>query len=243
MHTVATLDLDTLEWLSPHLVLPDSERTWSSIAFGPTSSPKYGYVGNVGIGGPKGLLFKFGPLLRADPPCDPTGITIKGRTSRTNIGVVRSAAGRALLKSGHGAGRGPTVRYTVTLATRSHKAPGAKKNKTAAAVAAPFAPAGLVVTLPADVTYSKSRVSPTPRVAGAKRDKTVSAGVYDAATHTVTWPNAPLAARKRRKYTVWTKVKSTAVSPLTYLVVCPNCPQLATQSDVAVRVLMSLVHV
>ena len=218
-------------------MLPYSAETDSNIALGPTFSPQYGYVGKYGYfdpdpNEPAGRLFKFGPLLCASPPCDDsTGITIKGRTSRTTIGVVHPSGGRALLKSGHGAARGPTVRYTVTLANLSHK-----KNKTAAAVATPLAPAGLVVTLPADVTYSNSRVSPAPRVAGAKHNRTVSAGVYDAATHTVTWPDAPLAPRKQRKYTVWTKVKPTAASPLTYQAVCPNCPQLATQSDVAVRV-------
>jgi hypothetical protein len=79
-------------------------------------------------------------------------------------------------------------------------------------------------------------------MAGAKRDKTVSEGVYDAATHTVTWPDAPMAAGKQRKYTVWTKVKPTAASPLTYMAACRNYPQLATQSDVTVRSLCCVIH-
>lgn len=230
------MDLDTLTWLTPNLVLPFSSETWSNIAFGPTSSPQYGYVGNVGYfedpNLPQGRVFKFGPLLRTDPPvppCDAAGMTINGRTSRTDVRVVRPANGRAL-KSGYGIGHGPTVRYTVALANRSNKNHTVKANKTA--MRTPFAPAGLVVTLPADATYVKSRVR--PRL--SKHNKTVSTGVYDAASHIVTWPDMPLAVGKTRKYTVWTKLQPTAASPLTYQALCPNCPQLVTQSNVTVRV-------
>jgi hypothetical protein len=212
-----------MEQLTPNLVLPDARRTWSNIVFAPTASPRYGYAGTLDPDLLGGYVFKFGPLLRSAPPCDPTGITLTGKMSRTNIRVVRPKTQKNL-----GAARGPVVRYTVTLANAN------KKDKTTAAVA--FAPAGLVVTLPSGTTYVKASVSPRPTVPGAKKhDKTLATAVYDAAAHTVTWPDAPLAGGKKRKYTVVARVNAaTAVSPLVFHAACPNCPQLEAQNDVTV---------
>lgn len=193
------------------------------VALGPQPFPEYGYVSTVYGSNPAeepAKIWKFGPLLRYVSPCDPAGITLTGKSSHTDIHFVRPASGT---------GRGPTVRYTVTLANNN------RRNKTVVATA--FEPAGLVVTLPAGTTYAKkARVSPRPTTPGAKRsDKTLITPAYDAQANTVTWADVPLAGGRKRRYTVWAKVLSTATTPLVFKAACPNCVVLATESSVNVR--------
>jgi len=224
------VDLDAMQQITPNLVFPDTSSAWSNIVFSPTAYPEYGYVGTMEPAQVNGYVNRFGPVLNYVSPCDGAGMTLTGRTSRTNIRVVRPTNnGRALALSGAGKGRGPNVRYTVTLAN------GNKKTKTTAAAA--FEPAGLVVTLPTGTTYVKATVRPHPTVSGlANHNKTLAAAVYDAVANTVTWPDVALAGGKKRKYTVLTRVNpATATNPLTFAAACPNCPALATASDVTVR--------
>lgn len=115
---------------------------------------------------------------------------------------------------------GPTVKYSVMLAN-------ANTDKTSS-----FSPAGLVVTLPPGVTYVKATATAGDKTSS---NKTLPKPVYDAQAKTLTWPDAPLAARRKRKYTVVAKVLPTAASPLVFQAACPHCPQLATQSSVTVR--------
>ena len=226
------VDLGAMQQITPNLVFPDSMFTWSNIVFSPTAYPEYCYVGTVESGqlALNGYVERFGPVLNYVSPCDGAGMKLTGRTSRTNIRVVRPANnGRALALGGAGKGHGPTVRYTVTLAN------GNKKNKTTAAAA--FEPAGLVVILPTGTTYVKATVRPRPMVPGlGKHNKTLAAAVYDVVANTVTWPDVALAGGKKRKYTVVTRVNpATVTNPLTFAAACPNCPALATASDVTVR--------
>lgn len=216
-----------MQQLTPNLVFPaGTGGAYSSIALGPTPWSRYGYLGiqNAGIAG---QVVKFGPLLRSVPPCDSTGVTLTGMTSRSTVTVL--ARRRALSSWGAGAAKGPVVRYVVTLANAN------RKNKTT--VAATFAQAGLEVTLPAGTAYVKGAASPLPKAPGAKYNKTLAAPVYDAATNTVLFRDIPLAGGKKRKYVVTVKVLNTAVSPLVFQAACPFCPQLTTQSSVTVRVL------
>jgi hypothetical protein len=129
-----------------------------------------------------------------------------------------------------GAAQGPIVRYTATLANTNSR----HKNKTAAA--APFENA-LIVQLPVNTIYIKARVSPRVKAPGSssKKSTTLTTPTYHANTHTVLFPNEPLAARRKRKYTVWVQVLPTAVSPLTFHSASLKCPQLLTQSAVTVR--------
>ena len=115
------------------------------------------------------------------------------------------------------------VKYFVTLANNN-------KNK-----ASSFGPAGLVVTLPANTAFVKGRVSPVPTIPSTKRNKTLATPVYDAAANTVTWPDVPLGARRKRKYAVYARVLPAAASPLVFQAACPNCPALAAQASVTVR--------
>lgn len=95
--------------------------------------------------------------------------------------------------------------------------------------------AGLLVQLPAWAAYVKATVSPRPVDPANKKDKTLATSVYDAQAHTVLFPDAPLGAGKRRKYTIVTKVLNTAVFPLVYQATCPTCSALTTQSSVTVN--------
>lgn len=219
---VITYDLETFTQLTPNLVMPNPPMVYqeSSIAF---VGGKWGYSASCAI---PGAVAKFGPLLRR---CDSTGITLTGKTSRSSI----------TLSSGvNKAAHGPTIKYQVTLANTnslSGLSAATKKNNTALAASA-FDPAGLVVTLPAGASYVKASVIPRPTVPGVKPvDKTLAAAVYDPVENTLTWPDVPLVAGKKRKYTVWAKVLPSATSPLTFEAECPNCPDLNTQSDVTVR--------
>ena len=202
----------------------------------PSSNPTVGYVGgfvNFGIDAP---VFKFSADLRH---CIYTGITLAGKTSKSSVRVVQSAN-----KKGGGNARGVVVTYTVIMANsnglqnRNKTDPAEPKrhlNKTAIAEATAFAPAGLVVTLPAGTSFVKARVSPAPTVRGATRNKTLAKPVYDAEANTVTWLDVPLAMRKKRKYVVTARVLPTATSPLVFQAAAPNCRYLPmTQSYVAV---------
>lgn len=146
-------------------------------------------------------------------PCDPTGVTLTGKTSRKSVRVAANA------KAAHG----PTIRYSVVLANTN-------TNKTSS-----FDKAGLVVTLPAGTTYVKASVSPRLANPGSKPDKALSTPVYDAGANTVTWPDVPLSGGRKRKYTVVAKVQPTAVTPLLFQAAGPSCPALATDSSVTVR--------
>lgn len=59
--------------------------------------------------------------------------------------------------------------------------------------------------------------------------------MYDAQAHTLTWADVPLAAGRKRKYSVKVEVLPTATGPLVFSAACPNCVALNTQSSVQVR--------
>lgn len=104
--------------------------------------------------------------------------------------------------------RGSLIRYTVTVANT---------NKT------PFDKGGVEVTLPAGVTYQKSRAS--PRAKNTALDTVVVTG------NTVTLPDAPLKGKGRRRFTVYAKVDSTAVAGSDLAFAAATC-SLSTTSTV-----------
>lgn len=148
---------------TPNMVLPCTVGTncygvWSNIAYSPTSSPYYAYVGGIANTYTSGDINKF-ILVDAIPPtdspttapsqaptpapttsptsgCDPTGIVLRGELSRRAVTVRRPTHGRALKTYRASAGSGAKLRYTVALANKNRK-------KTEAAAA--FERAGLVV--------------------------------------------------------------------------------------------------
>lgn len=127
--------------------------------------------------------------------------------------------------------KGPIIRYTVVLANTNSN----HKNKTAAA--APFALTGLIVQLPVNATYVKARVSPRVKAPGStsKMETTLATPTYYATTHTVIFPDAPLAAGHKRKYTVWARVLPMVASPLNFLAASLKCPQLVRRSSATVH--------
>ena len=179
----------------------------------------YGYT--VSTYSAVGGLAKFGPLLTS---CNTAAMKLTGATSRKAVVVPRSAlGGHSNPKNKPTVVRGPMVKYTVTLS-----------NKPAGKIGDAFDRAGLVVTLPAGVTYVKSRVFPTPYTASlSKRNKTLGTATFVAGTYV--FPDAPLTAGKTRKYMTYVKVQPGAASPLVFRAICPNCPALATRSNVTVR--------